>query len=113
MTHTNGARGPHGAFLPPEGTPAMAPPQFGTQPNSKPRVDFAAHVALALGIVAMLLLLLPSWAYLAGGVLGIGAVVLGAMRLPGASRGAAIIGLIAGFVALAIAVATAVLVYLV
>lgn len=106
-------QGEFGAFSPPAETPAMAPPQFGAAPEAKPGADVLAISALAVGVLALLLMLLPSWSYMAGGVLGILAVVLGAMRMHGPSRTFGILGVVTGCLAVIIAVATAVLVYVI
>ncbi|MDJ1370023.1 hypothetical protein [Gulosibacter molinativorax] len=103
--------GQFGAFSPPAETPAMAPPQYGTQVDARPRPTSTDYVAAALGIIALLLMLLPSFAYMVGGVLGVVAVVLGGMRLRGPGRTYALIAVITGCIAVAIAVATALLVY--
>ncbi|MGO1545500.1 MAG: hypothetical protein ACTHXA_14300 [Gulosibacter sp.] len=107
------AQGEFGAFSTPAGTPEMAPPQFGAEAPAASGSDTLAYVAVALGILALLLLMLPSWTWIAGGVLGVAAAVLGAMRIKSPGKPFAIIGLIAGIVAIAIAAATAVVVFIV
>lgn len=105
-------QGEFGAFSPPAETPAMAPPQYGTE-TAGAKTDVVAVAALVIGIVALLLMILPSFAYMVGGGLGIVAIVLGAMRMRGSSRTLALLGAVAGCLAVVIAVATAVLVYVI
>lgn len=106
-------QGEFGAFSPPAETPAMAPPQYGAVAEAKSGMDTLAITGAVLGVLALLLMLLPSWSYMAGGVLGIIAVVLGAMRMQGPSRVFGILGVVTGCLAVIIAVATAVLVYVI
>lgn len=103
--------GEYGAFSPPAGAPAMAPPQYGTAAAASAKPDATAYAVAALGILAVLLTLLPSWAYIAAGVLGAAAIVFGVVRRREPGRWLANLGVIAGFIAVAIAVATVVVVY--
>lgn len=103
--------GDFGAFSPPAETPAMAPPQYGTQVDARPKPGALDYLAAALGFIAVLVMVLPSIAYMIGGVLGIVAVVLGAMGMRGPGRLFAVIGVITGSIAIMVAVATALLVH--
>ncbi|SJM58307.1 hypothetical protein [Gulosibacter sp. 10] len=103
----------YGGFAPPAGTPEMVPPQYGGTSTAQQGRDTLALLALFLGVVGAGCMLIPNWAWMVGGVLGLIGVVLGAMRLNGSSRFLALLGVIAGGVAVLIAIATAVVVYLV
>lgn len=71
---------------------------------------------MALGALSLLLLLLPGWAYIVALVLGLGAVGLGiaGLRAPkGLGRTLAVVGLVAGGLAVLLAIVTLVVVLVV
>ena len=84
----------------------FAAPQFGREAR-EPLGTPLGLVALVLAVLALVALLVPGWAWIVGGALGVVAVALGAGALR-SSRRYALLALIGGGIAVVVAIATAI-----
>lgn len=94
-------------------TSNLGPTQYGEQPASGGSADTFAYVALGLALVALLLLCFPGIAWMFGGGLGVLAVIAGFLGTRGQKRQLAWLGVVGGGIAVALAIATAIVVYVV
>lgn len=84
-------------------------PQFGT--GTAEQASPLPLVALVLAVLALLILCLPGWAWIVGGVVGAVAIALGVAGMRGARKSLARLAVAGGVIAVLIAVATAVFVF--
>lgn len=87
-------------------------PQFGTATSTETG-GVLPMIAIALAVLALVILCLPGWAWIVGGVVGLAAIIIGAMSLKRTRRTMAMLGAIGGAIAVLIAIATAIFVFLV
>ncbi|RRJ87591.1 hypothetical protein EG850_04620 [Gulosibacter macacae] len=84
-------------------------PQFGT--GAAEQASPMPLVALVLAVLALLILCLPGWAWIVGGVVGAIAIALGLAGMRGARKSLARLAVAGGVIAVLIAIATAVVVF--
>ena len=90
----------------------FAAPQFGTTTDTTEEpAGFTPMIALGLAVIALVILCLPGWAWIVGGIVGVVALVLGAVSMRGPRRSMAMLGAVGGALAVLIAIATAVFVF--
>lgn len=91
----------------------FAPTQYGQEPEQAPVPQALAYIALGLAFFALIALMIPGWAWIVGGVLGVGAVVAGVLGMRKSNRSLSMIATAGGAVAVALAVATLVVLLIV
>lgn len=93
----------------------FAPTQYGHEPEPEQSTapQTLAYVALGLALFALIALMIPGWAWIVGGVLGVGAVIAGVIGIRRSNRSLSMIATAGGVVAVALAVATLVVLLIV
>ncbi|WP_311478595.1 hypothetical protein [uncultured Gulosibacter sp.] len=91
----------------------FAPTQYGHAPAQAPVPQTVAYTALVLAVGALVALMFPGSAWIVGGVLGVGAIVAGVIGMRQSNRMLSMLATGGGAVAVALAVATLVVLLIV
>ena len=76
----------------------FAPTQYGHEPELEQTTapQTLAYVALGLALFALIALMIPGWAWIVGGVLGVGAVIAGVIGMRRSNRSLSMIATAGG-----------------